>query len=316
MDDVTNPDNLPDPQDAEDEDREVGPATDAEDDAEAGERQTPDEDESEEVEWEGLKLALPKPLAPKFKEGWLRQDDYTRKTQEVAERRRELDAKAEAIAQAEARAAEHAKADEAVFKDRVKVAALDEQLEAYTPEVWAALQQRDATNGTNETQAHILRVRQLEAQRNKLAQTISEAQEARTREQQQAAAKRNEEARAAYESEVRQTQAILQKEIGWNRELAQKTEEFGKGFGLSDEELGIMAKDPRFVKLVHYARIGSEALQKRGQATRPQPAPQPQPVAQVRTSRGNSGATKAPSDRDSPDVWLKKRNAQLGLKTA
>lgn len=309
MDDVTNPEipTLP----VEEEEVTPQPSDDAEAENEDGESQTLSEDEAEEVEWEGVKLALPKTLAPKFREGWLRQDDYTRKTQEVAERRRELEAQAQAIETARTRAAEQAKADEAIFADRVKVAALDEQLEAYTPEVWTALQQRDATSGTNETQAHLLRVRQLEAQREKLNRTISDAQSKRELEAKQETAKRDEEARAAYMREVQAAQQVLAKKIGWNRELAQRTEVFGRQIGLSDEELGIMAKDARFVELVHLARIGAEAQQKRTNAVKPQAQPQPQPVQQVRTSRGASAATKAPSDKDSPEVWMKKRNEQL-----
>ena len=45
------------------------------------------EDDTEEVDWDGAKYRVPKPL----KDALLRQADYTRKTQELAEQRRTVE---------------------------------------------------------------------------------------------------------------------------------------------------------------------------------------------------------------------------------
>ena len=53
------------------------------------------ESEVEDVDWEGKKYAVPKEL----KDALMRQSDYTRKTQEIAETRRALEAKEAEIQQ-------------------------------------------------------------------------------------------------------------------------------------------------------------------------------------------------------------------------
>src|SRR6478735_5451895 len=65
-------------------------------------------DEDEEVELDDLKLKVPKDQAQKVREAMLRQADYTRKTQEVAEERKALQAERQSmhqIGQAEFQAA-------------------------------------------------------------------------------------------------------------------------------------------------------------------------------------------------------------------
>jgi hypothetical protein len=53
------------------------------------------DDDSEEVDYEGEKYKLPK----KLKDALLRQQDYTQKTQQVAEQRRAIEAQAQQVQQ-------------------------------------------------------------------------------------------------------------------------------------------------------------------------------------------------------------------------
>ena len=74
---------------------ETGDEPEVEDNAENAETEESDEDDLEEFEWNGRKVKGPKGL----KEGLMMQADYTRKTQEVANTRKELEARAQRLEQ-------------------------------------------------------------------------------------------------------------------------------------------------------------------------------------------------------------------------
>ena len=86
-------------------------------------------DDDEEVEWNGKKFKAPKGL----KEGVLMHADYTRKTQEVAATRKELEDRAERITQ-------QAKASEEEISARAELHAVSQELDRYKDFGWAEYQ--------------------------------------------------------------------------------------------------------------------------------------------------------------------------------
>src|SRR5690349_1139844 len=94
--------------------------TDLETEGEEGEAAQPEPDETEEVEHEGKKYKIPKPL----KGALLMQADYTRKTQEVAEQRKQVEAE-------RARFAEEQKLIAESISEFGKVQALNDALAQY-----------------------------------------------------------------------------------------------------------------------------------------------------------------------------------------
>lgn len=101
-------------------------ATDEETDEAAPEGQA--EDDSQEVELDGETLKLPKKVA----EAVLRQQDYTKKTQEVAERRRSVEDREQFLA-----AREHLMVES--FKEAAELQSLQTQLKQYEAVDWNTL---------------------------------------------------------------------------------------------------------------------------------------------------------------------------------
>lgn len=203
----------------------------------------PEVEEAEEVEYEGKTYALPKEL----KEAVLRQKDYTQKTQQVAEQRRELEALKEQTQQIE-------QFREKQFSAAVALSQLDSQLKQYQGLDWNGLATTDP--------AEFIRLdrmqRQLQEQFNAQKQSI---QEAMAQEKQLTDKQR--------QQLLEKGQAELARDIkGWNAELAKAIVSHGKSYGYSDTELSVIT-DPRQVKVLHDAyqwrklQEAKPALQKR-----------------------------------------------------
>lgn len=93
------------------------------------EDEQPVEDSLEEIDWEdGQKYRVPKTL----KEGFLRQQDYTRKTQELAELRKHASAAAETAQMAQA-------FEQATSDERKQLSRVEAELERYKAVDWSSL---------------------------------------------------------------------------------------------------------------------------------------------------------------------------------
>jgi hypothetical protein len=184
--------------------------------------------EVEEVEYEGKQYKLPKEL----KEALLRQSDYTKKTQEVAEQRRT----AETLMQQAKQAAE---LQQAMQKPLAKVYGLDEQIAQYEKVDWNALMAQDAT----EAQKHFMAFQQLKDQRQK---ALTEVQGLYSQ-QMQAAQK-------AHQARLEEGHKALARDIkGWNPDLGRKLGSFvQESYGFTTEEAASIY-DPRTVKMMHDA---------------------------------------------------------------
>ena len=213
-------------------------ATDEEPEAEAEEEEQSEEDEVPAI----LKLKVngeevEKPLdevVALAQQGL----DYTQKTQQVAEQRKELEDYANAI-----------KAQEEVFKQEVElqnvlinevaqITALDQKLAAYQNVNWQQLSDNDFV----EAQKLFFTYNQLQQERNQLvSQFEAKKQEVVTKQSQLMSEK------------IAKGKEILAKEIpNWSPETNQALLSTGKDYGFTDAELNAIV-DPRHVKVLHDA---------------------------------------------------------------
>jgi hypothetical protein len=130
---------------------------DDQDTSEETEEVQPDDDE--EIEHEGQKYKVPKAL----KESFLRQADYTRKTQELAEQRRTVEARHAEIAQ---QAELHAQ----TLTERVQLKTVEDQLAQYNNVDW---RQYTAQYGAEETATAMAQWQQLRDAQSSLTNAIS-----------------------------------------------------------------------------------------------------------------------------------------------
>jgi hypothetical protein len=260
--------------------------TDLETEGEEGDESAQAEpEETEEVEHEGKKYKIPKPL----KGALLMQADYTRKTQEVAEQRKQVEAE-------RARFAEEQKLITESISEFGKVQALNDALAQYDKVDWATLFQSNRQLYDqlrfNQDQAKLEREKAVTALQGKVQERNSKAQ--------QETAKRLEEARAAVQRDI----------PDWSPELAGKLNQFAMMQGFTAQELS-QVSDPRVIKLLHAAYVGSQAKVKAAAAARAKPAEDVQPL---KTVSGSVPAERGLSDKLSVEEWTKRRNAQLKRK--
>ncbi|MET0274389.1 MAG: hypothetical protein ABW360_15485 [Phenylobacterium sp.] len=235
------------------------------------------EPEDFELELDGQVHTLPAALKGAF----LMQADYTRKTQELAEHRRAVEAERKALA-------EHRRASDGAMSDRAHLAALDDHLQAFAGMDWQAASQSDPRRA----QALWAQFQQTQALRERYAQALAHYDERG----------RLEAAREAAEK-MSETGRALQQEIdGWSPEVAAKLVEYAQAFGVTLEELSQMA-DPRLWKVLHRAYQADQAGQRdaaaRAQAVRPA----------VLVAGSAAGAGGVRDDLGIKD-WMARRNEQ------
>ncbi len=249
----------------------------------AGDREPQDApDEPFELELDGQVHTLPGVLKGAF----LRQADYTRKTQELAEHRRAAEAERRALA-------EHRQALEGAGGDRAHLAALDRQIEDFAGADWQAIAQADP----GRAQALWAQFEQTRALREEYAYALSHHE---ARGQLQAA-------REAAER-MSETGRVLRQEIeGWSPEVANKLVEYAQAFGVTLEELS-QAADPRLWKMLHKAYQADQAGQDAGVAQRTAQAQAVRPAVQVSGAAAGGGGVR---DELATKEWMARRNTQL-----
>lgn len=246
-------------------------------------------DDEIEDELDGVKVRGKKELVAKIKAERLMQADYTRKTQEVAEQRKAMEAQREQVAQQMKMAQEFA-------EEIGAVKAIDMRLAQLGQVNWDQLEQTDPVQAMSLQR----QMRDLQAARAQVANQITTKQQQRALTEQQEIAK-----------QVQEAAAVLQREIkGWGPEKEQQVTDFTLSLGFTHQQIrGIT--DPRLVKVLHDAMVLNQ-LRSKAQA-KPKPEAQPAPVTRV-TGGKASAASSGPSDRQSVDEWLKARNEQIKRK--
>lgn len=213
-------------------------------------------------------------------QGYSRTADYTRKTQEAAELKRQAEAERERFVQFNR---EQAQAYQAV-------AGIDAQLQQFGQVNWQQLSDSDPV----QAQKLWIQYQQLKDQRQNVAGRLAQIEQAKALEQQQAIAR-----------QVEEGHRVLQREIpNWSAETAKQVRAFAeRDLGFRPEELA-RVYDPRVVRLLHSAMVASQLTKQARTTNAPEPA---KPVPKV------SGTSSGPRDmnRMSTDEWMRARNAEL-----
>jgi hypothetical protein len=202
---------------------------------EAPEGQPEAEEEAAELEIDGETYSVPKKLEAAF----LRQKDYTQKTQELAAQRKQVEER-----QAFLQSVEEVRG--AVFEKAVEIAAVEKQLARFDQLDWNAL--------ANEGGPEYLRLdrayRELKDQQSRLngevQGLVSKQQEVTAQQRQALLEKGNKELSEAIK--------------GWNPEVGRKILQSSTHYGFSEAELAEVV-DPRYVRVLHDAHQWRE-LQK------------------------------------------------------
>jgi DNA repair exonuclease SbcCD ATPase subunit len=165
--------------------------------------------------------------------------DYTKKTQEVAEKRKELESLENQIRMQEQNLQQQSMLNSELIQDVAKITALDQQLSEYQDVNWEELSDSDFVTA----QKKFFTFNQLQQQRSNLvSQFESKRQEALNKQQQAVAEK------------VAKGREVLAKEIpNWSQETTQEIISTGRDdYGFTDAELNAIV-DPRHVRVLHDA---------------------------------------------------------------
>ena len=232
------------------------------------------------IEYDGQEFEVP----PVLKDAFMRQSDYTQKTQTVAEQRKSLEAQAAALTQQQ-------ELQQQTFEDVAHVKAIDQQIEQYNALNWPELYQQDV--GQAATLDH--QKRELENQRQQTINRLNQNQ-----------AKALESQRVEHARMREEGQKVLSKEIdNWTPELAQTIAAYGVSQGLNEQAVASII-DPVHVKLIDKARRYDELVAKQKAA-----APKAEPPKSAVKVKGKRAAVTKDPDKMSTEEWLKMRNSQV-----
>jgi hypothetical protein len=243
------------------------------------------EDEFEEVEHGGAKYKVPKAVKPLL----MFQQDYTRKTQEVAEQRKAIESERETFTKSIQAEREH-------IKDLGKLHVIEERLTQYEQVDWQTLRAHDAESAN----AHFQDYMTLKTQRDGLAGKVHQAIEQQSQEAQRDFAKRYQE-----------TSETLARDIkGWNQETAAKVRDFALGNGVTPDQLRVVATTPVLAKLLHKAWLGEQLSTVKPTAQKPAavtPTVVPQPAARVSGAGARTSVTPENADMEQYVALRKKQ---------
>ena len=265
-----------------------------EDDAEQEESDETEEDSDEEqteavsdtetVEFEGKEYNVPQEL----KDALLRNKDYTIKTQEVAEQRKELDADRDRFQEALQLQTAHT-------QTYTELGVIDQQLAQFNEIDWEQWRQTDP----NATQQAQIQLNQLREQR---TQTVDKLNSLQTETQQKHQA---ETARV-----VEQNRAKVERSVpNWNQDTEKAVFDYGIKRGLTENQLANTNYDPVLIGILNDARLFDELKQKQN-VKKVKKKTEPVPQA-TRVTKAKKTQNRGLHDGLSTGEWLKRRNAQI-----
>jgi hypothetical protein len=248
--------------------------------------QTAEPDDSEEFEWEGRRIKAPKGL----KDGVLMHADYTRKTQEIASTRKELE-------EARERVTQQAKASEEEISARARMHHIDAELKRFETFDWSQYQQARLQDPLQADEAWNY-VQHLRSQRNEAATSIMQAEQQRGVEAQQETARR-----------LHETEQFARSK-GWTAETDKAVIEFAVSKGATPKDLQAMM-NPLVYETLYLARLGEQTL-KKGMAA-PKPGTPAAPLHVV-GAKANPPARKTVGDMSMDEyvAFRSKQNAAKG----
>lgn len=285
-------------------------------DGESGEGEgtgQPGEDEVEEFEHDGVKYAVPKALVPAL----MKDGDYTRKTQELGETRRQVEIREQAAA---AHAAE-IELNREVLSESAKLinaetrtTQIKEAIASFDEVDWTAALAADKANGTDKVAQAQLEILQLRRALEKAEGDEKSLKDVITQKKDEIAKKAAEKSTAgnALVAEQRKAcEAACQREIpNWDKRKPQ-IEEFAIKNGVPVEQLQATT-DPRIFKLLDLAFDGQRARDAR--KTQQRIAPALGAAAPVKRVTPTGSVPKTDPNRMSTAEWMKHRQAELAKK--
>jgi len=201
-------------------------STPAPEESEASETEVED-DGNDDLDVEGEVYRVPKPLkakAQEWKDGYLRREDYTRKTQDLADLRKQAQAAAEAL---------HLRQsfENEVQEEREEVARLKSELGRYKQVDWPNLSMEDYIKLKGQQDSLKERMTELNGSIEKKSQALSEKMTAHKR------------------SLIEEAGKYLQRSIpNWNEEAMKSARSGAQDVGYTEDEMGNVY-DARFVHL-------------------------------------------------------------------
>lgn len=253
----------------------------------AGSEGEPEEIEYAEIEMNGKKYQIPSEL----KDGYLMQADYTRKTQEVAEQRKQIEAQRAEVAQLQ-------QVSQGEMNARAELIGINQRLEQYANVDWNAWQDEDplgAQKGWIESQ-------QLERKASTIGQQLNQAQTQRTDLAKQDTATRLQETREFAEKSIK----------GWTPEVDAKVTEFAtKELGFSVETL-LGAYSPGVYNAIYLAYHGAQSLKNASAKPSPQPTAPIKPLSKV-SAKGNPSPHRRVEEIDDMEAYASARRKQMGM---
>lgn len=228
-------------------------------------------------------------VTKEVKDSVLMHADYTRKTQEVAEQRKAIEAQ-------KAQVGQFAEAAQAHIRDMGRLMSIDDQLAQYDKVDWTKYGQENPF----EAETHWRQRTLLKEQRDGLARQIQANEQRRVSESQLAQQKRYEE-----------TNAKLAQEIpGWNAELAGKLRQYASDVGIPENLIRAYAHDVGSVKALHEAYLGRQLIEKQKAAAKAtETKVDPKPLSKVSGAGARNGVNLFTADMDAYVAARKKQMA-------
>ncbi|MGI9489085.1 MAG: hypothetical protein ACR2RF_25010 [Geminicoccaceae bacterium] len=239
--------------------------------------------ETVEVELDGQTYSVPADL----KDSFMKAADYTQKTQELAEQRRQAE---ETLGKERDSFIQQAQAHRQSIQLYGELAHTDALLEKFQQVDWVKLQQEDPDQA-----------QQLGFQR----ETLRDRRDALESEIEKKEYESRVTAEREHANRKDQLEATLARDIpNYSPELRTEMQQTAVRHGYTEQEVASVT-DPRAMKMLHLAHLGEQVL-KRQTAT-----PKPKPVKPVSKVTGGSTPEKGPTDKQSTEAWMKRRNEQL-----
>lgn len=276
----------------------------------------PEEDDSEEFEFEGVKAKVPKALAEAIAQGALRRADYSQKTEALARQREAMEARETEIATR----AEVEKANVAKVARLHLVEADLKVLDDVTPEQWEAIKSRDKDEYRDLKDQH----RDLKDEKARLQGELDAKVEEAKRQAEETSTKEFTEARTAMgralfgidkaaDGPDLAIPGLTPKNAG---EVFAKIETFAtKSLGITPAELAKVT-DARILKGLHMAMQAVQAASTKKAAEQ---VATTQKTAPARNVTGAASHARRASDKSgdglSTEEWMRRRNEELRAKS-
>jgi hypothetical protein len=244
--------------------------------------QTTEPDEVEE-ELDGVKLRGKKDALDRIKSERLMQQDYTRKTQEAAEVRREAEARQNQLREVE-------QFQRSNLQEFARLTAIDDRLGQFQQVNWQALSNQDPVQAQ---QLHI-EYTQLQTMRGQLVNSLTQKQQQQAFQAQQSNAQR-----------WKQAQEVVQREIkDWSPAKSVELENYVKASGLDVDQLRqFIAYQPSFVKMIDKSNRYDQLMKQRAQKAPTDPA-----TPATRVGGGSAASTRKLSAMSDAEYVAARRN--------